>query len=121
MNAGPSRDFPTGDELDPRDDALERLLDRAPLPEPDAWFAARTLALCRSEKQSAQALARIWRWALGGGLGICLAVSLLMTQIAPFENPKVDQHQNVQEAFEIVASMDNSDTESSATSTSWQD
>ncbi len=121
MNAGPSRDFPQGDDLDPRHEAVWRLLERAPLPEPDAWFAARTLARCRSEKQTAISLARIWRWALGGGLSICLAVSLLVAQVAPVQPKKVDQNKTVQEAFEIVASMDNSDTDSSASSSSWQD
>lgn len=120
MNAEPSRDFPKGDDLDPRHEAVWRLLGRAPMPEPDAWFAARTLARCRSEKQASLALARIWRWALGGGLGVCLAVGLLVTQMqVPAE--KVDRHKSVQEAFEIVASMNNSDTDSSASSSSWQD
>jgi len=32
-----------------------------------------------------------------------------------------DQQKNVQEAFEIMASSDNSDTDSSASSASWQD
>jgi hypothetical protein len=121
MNAGPSSDFPPGDDLDPRHDAMWRLLGRAPLPEPDAWFAARTLARCRSEKQVAVSLARVWRWALGGGLGICLAVSLLVSQVSVPQSQQVEQHKNVQEAFEIVASMNNADTDSSASSSSWQD
>ncbi len=94
------------------------------MPEPDAWFAARTLARCRSEKESAVSFGRIWRWALGGGLGICLAVSLLVTQVthvAPAQPQNSDQQKSVQEAFEIMASVDNSDTDSSAASTSWQD
>ena len=123
MNAGPSSDLPQGSDLDPRHEAVWRLLDRAPLPEPDAWFAARTLARCRTEKRAAMSLARVWRWALGGGLGICLAVSLMVaqvTQVAPVQAEKVDQQKNVQEAFEIMASVDNSDTDSAAP-TSWQD
>ena len=130
MNAGPSSDRPHGNEgndLDPRHEAVERLLDRAPMPEPDAWFAARTLARCRSEKQETVSLTRVWRWALGGGLGICLAVSLLVVQVAqvapvaPTQN--ADQQKSVQEAFEIMASSDNSDndTTSSSPTTSWQD
>ena len=68
------------------------------------------------------------RLALGGGLGICLAVSLLVVQVAqvapvaPTQN--ADQQKSVQEAFEIMASSDNSDADSSsssAPSTSWQD
>jgi hypothetical protein len=133
MNAGPSSDrqdgeFHPGSDLDPRHEAVERLLGRAPMPEPDAWFAARTLARCRSEKQQeAVSLTRIWRWALGGGLGICLAVSLLVvqvTQIAPVQSQSADQQKSVQEAFEIMASSDNSDNDAasaSASTTSWQD
>jgi len=132
MNAGPSSDredgkFPQGNDLDPRHEAVERLLARAPMPEPDAWFAARTLARCRSEKQDAVSLTRIWRWALGGGMGLCLAVSLLVvqvTQVAPVPTPNADQQKSVQEAFAIMASSDNSDNDTtapSASSTSWQD
>jgi hypothetical protein len=124
MNAGPSSDLPHGSDLDPRHEAVWRLLGRAPMPQPDAWFAARTLARCRSEKESATSLGRVWRWALGGGLGICLAVTLLVSQVTqttPVQKPNVDQHKSVQEAFEIMASIDNSDTDSSASSTSWQD
>jgi hypothetical protein len=121
MNAGPSSDFPPGNDLDPRHEAVWRVLGRAPLPEPDAWFAARTLARCRSEKPAALSLTRVWRWALGGGLGICLAVSLLVAQVSQVQTEKVDQHKNVQEAFEIVASMDNADTDSSASASSWED
>ena len=130
MNAGPSSDhqggeFHPGNDLDPRHEAVWRLLGRAPMPEPDAWFAARTLARCRSEKQEAVSLTRIWRWALGGGLGICLAVSLLVvqvSQVAPDDQTQnADQQKNVQEAFEIMASNDNSDNDTSSSSTSWQD
>jgi hypothetical protein len=125
MNAGPSSDLPQGSDLDPRHEAVWRLLNRAPMPQPDAWFAARALARCRSEKQTAVSFGRIWRWALGGGLGVCLAVTLLVTQVAqvsPVQKPNVDQQKSVQEAFEIMASIDNSDTDSSvSSSTSWQD
>jgi len=96
------------------------------MPEPDAWFAARTLARCRSEKQETVSLTRVWRWALGSGLGLCLAVSLLVVQVkqvAPVQAPNADQQKSVQEAFEIMASSDNSDndTTSSSPTTSWQD
>ena len=127
MNAGPYSDRPhanEGDDLDPRHEAVERLLARAPMPEPDAWFAARTLARCRSEKQETVSLTRIWRWALGSGLGLCLAVSLLVVQVkqvAPVQAPNADQQKSVQEAFEIMASVDNTDSDSSSASTSWQD
>lgn len=124
MNAGHHSDLPERDDLDPRHEAVERLLGRAPLPQPDGWFTARTMARCRSEKQEAISLARIWRRVLGGGLGICLAVTLVVaqvTQVAPVQTQAADQQKNVQEAFEIMASSDNSDTDSQASSTSWQD
>ena len=128
MNAGPSSDRPEKDDLDPRHEAVERLLARAPMPEPDAWFAARTLARCRSEKLETVSLTRVWRWVLGSGLGVCLAVGLLVVQVkqvaAPVTAPSADQQKSVQEAFEIMASSDNSDndaTSPSASSTSWQD
>jgi hypothetical protein len=54
-------------------------------------------------------------------LGVCLAVTLLVPQVSQVTMEKADPRHNVQEAFEIVASMDNSDTDSSASSSSWQD
>ncbi len=63
----------------------------------------------------------MWRWALGGGLGICLAVSLLVAQIAQVHTEKVDEQKNVQEAFEIMASIDNGSSDSDASSSPWQD
>jgi hypothetical protein len=121
MNAGPSRDIPPGDDLDPRDAALWRLLGRAPMPEPDGWFATRALARCRTEKRAA--FVRVWRWVLGSGLGVCLAVGLLVSQVTQVPTEKVDNQKNVQEAFEIMASIDNSsaDSDSSASPSSWQD
>ncbi|SRR5260221_5352671 len=103
------------DENDP----VWRLLAEAPRPEPDAWFAVRTLARCRSERLRAESgampLVRMWRWALGGGLGLCLAVVLVVAQIHS-ESMSPDKQKNVQEAFEIMASVD-PDSDSS----SWQD
>jgi hypothetical protein len=124
MNAGPSSDFPQGRGVDARHEAVWRLLECAPMPQPDAWFTARTLARCRTDRQEALSLARVWRWALGGGLGVCLAIGLMVAQVghvAPVQAQDPDQQKNVQEAFEIIASSDNSDTDSSASSTSWQD
>ena len=128
MKAGPlpkSRPDLLPEDADP----VWRLLCRAPLPEPDAWFTARTLARCRHEGLGMDAGAGFrahftqnWSWALGGGLGFCLAVVLLGTQSPP-ENEKVaekiDKQKSVQEAFEIMASVD-SDSDSSSPS-SWQD
>jgi len=114
MKAGPppnpSQDM---DENDP----VWQLLARAPRPEPDAWFTARTLARCRNEKTagvSGTRLARIWRWSLGGGLGFCLAMILMVAQV---HSQKVAQQKNVQDAFEFMASFD-ADSDSSP---SWQD
>jgi hypothetical protein len=124
MNAGPSSDFPNGKDVDPRHEAVWGLLERAPMPQPDAWFTARTLARCRTDRRETISLARVWRWALGGGLGICLAIGLLIAQVGqstPVPTQEAVQQKNVQEAFEIMASSDNSDTDSSASSSSWQD
>jgi hypothetical protein len=99
-------------------DAVWSLLARAPMPEPDAWFAARTLARCRTEGRVAvQRFGMIWRWAWGGGIGVCLAVGLMVAQM---HSESVDKQKNVQEAFEIVASMD-SGNDSAPSSASWQD
>lgn len=116
----PAKDVPF-DEHDP----VWRLLGRAPLPEPDGWFAARTLARCRSEGRAALSFFRfspMWRWALGGGLGMCLAVTLLVAQM---HAEQMNKQKNVQEAFEIMASID-TDTDSSlspssSSPSSWQD
>ncbi len=116
---GPFNDPRQDAQLD-ENDPVWRLLGRASLPEPDAWFAARTLARCRHEGQNGGAtvvslprLTRMWRWALGGGLGLSLALVLMVAQI---HSEKVDNQKNVQEAFEIMASID-PDSDSS----SWQD
>jgi hypothetical protein len=119
MNAGPDRTTPQGDDLDPRHDAVWRLLERAPLPEPDVWFAARTLARCRSERPVRVGVWRsLLRWSLGCGIAVCGAVALVTTQI---QSDKVETQKHVQEAFEVVASVDYADTDSSASSTSWSD
>jgi len=126
MKAGSFNDRPQnnrGDEFELENDPLWNLLAQAPRPEPDAWFAARTMARCRNEGlggetsgvTSLSRLARMWRWALGGGLALSMALVLVVTQI---QSEKVDKQKNVQEAFEIMASMD-SDSDSS--SSSWQD
>jgi hypothetical protein len=126
MKAGPPNDSPQNkrlDENDPMNDLVWRLLARAPRPEPDAWFAVRTLARCRHEGSRVESgvgslvrFARMWRWALGGGLALSMAVALVVTQI---NSEKADKQKNVQEAFEIMASID-TDSDSSSSS-SWQD
>ena len=124
MKAGPPNNNPQnmrGDENDLANDPVWRLLAQAPRPEPDAWFAARTMARCRHEGASGMIslsrLARMWRWAIGGGLALSMALVLVMTQV---QTVKVDNQKNVQEAFEIMASID-SDSDSSSSSSSWQD
>ena len=115
FNDGP--DEPLLDDNDP----VWRLLSESPRPEPDAWFAVRTVARCRNEGASLDSavfsLRRAWRWVLGGGLGVCLAIFLTMPHAQPAA-PVPDKQKNVQEAFEIMASLDNSDSSSTPT---WQD
>jgi len=118
-------DDPSQDVLFDEHDPVWRLLGRAPLPEPDGWFAARTLARCRSEGRAAISSFRfspMWRWALGGGMGLCMAMAFLVAQM---HAEQMNKQKNVQEAFEIMASID-TDSDSSVTaspssSSSWQD
>ena len=120
MKAGPN-DSPRDAQLD-ENDPVWRLLGHAPRPEPEAWFAARTLARCRREGRgviSFTGFVRVWRWALSGGLGLGLALMFLVAQI---QSEKIDKQKKVQEAFEIMASVDtDSDSTSTLPSSSWQD
>jgi len=123
MNKGyPSDHDPRLDENDP----VWALLARAPRPQPDGWFTARTLARCRASKPVETArfvLSGLWRWALGGGLSVCLAVALVAPQIHS-RMVEADKKKNVQEAFAIMSSLDTSDTDSSTAAPSsslWQD
>jgi hypothetical protein len=119
--------FPLDDDRAEAGDPVWSLLARSPRPEPDAWFAVRTLARCRHAGVRAESrslsLGRLWRWALGTGLGVGLA-ALLMTTQAPTDTLQSTNQKNVQEAFEIMASM-GSDSDSSpspsSSSTAWQD
>ncbi len=123
MKAGPLNNSPH-DKREDENDPVWNLLARSPRPEPDAWFAARTLARCRNEGAGVDSpawffhLTGIWRWALGGGLALSLALALVVTQV---QTEKADKQKNVQEAFEIMASMDTDTDSSSSTSSSWQD
>ena len=107
------------DENDP----VWKLLAESPRPAPDAWFAVRTVARCRNAGLGFDWLAfrGILRWSLGGGLGVCLAV-LLLAPHTHSQKTSVSK-KNVQEAFEIMASMDTSsaDSSSSSSTSSWQD
>ena len=126
MNAGAPQDPAPNERFDSMDldsDPLFRLLAQSPRPEPDAWFAARTIARCRheglssDERVDARIFVRAWRWALGGGLAAAMAVALLVNSQP---HPATTETQSsVQDAFEIVASVD-SDSDSSSSS-SWQD
>ena len=125
MKAGPPPHDRPGFSPD-ESDSVWALLGRAPLPEPDGWFTARTLARCRHEGLAVDAgagapgrFAQVWRWSLGGGLGLCLAVVLLVAQTHSEKVAEtVDKQKNVQDAFAIMASVD-SDSDSS--SSPWQD
>jgi hypothetical protein len=124
MSAGFLPDDDLRDERTEANDPVWSLLARAPLPEPDGWFAARTLARCRLGSPARHwEPGRLWRWALGTGLGVCLAM-FAITRVHD-ETTVAAHQQNVQAAFEIVASMgDDSDStsdSSSSTPDSWQD
>jgi len=120
------RDHLDLDENDP----VWQLLGESPRPEPDAWFATRTLARCRETGLALEARAiffgsALWRWALGGGLGVCLAVFLLVPQKQAASIAPADQ-KKVQDAFAVLASISPSDADADAdststTSSSWQD
>ena len=122
MKAGPPNDSPQDARLD-ENDPVWRLLARAPRPEPDAWFAARTLARCRHEglrmESGVISFARMWRWALGGGLALSMALALAATHS---HSEKAAKQKKVQEAFEIMASIGaDSDSSITTSSSSWQD
>jgi hypothetical protein len=120
---------------DPRDpqwdanDPLWRLLGESARPEPDAWFATRTLARCRkmssmAEEKVSATISNLWRWALGGGLAVCLAIFLVVPRVSPSQPAPASSQAKVQEAFAIMASIDSSDSDSdssSSSSSSWQD
>ena len=108
---------PQLDENDP----VWRLLEESPRPEPDAWFTVRTLARCRLAEEEPKGLAwkGLWRWMLGSGFGFALAVILMVTHVSSVSVTS-DKKKNAQEAFEIMAAFNSSDTDSTS-STSWQD
>ena len=115
---------------DPREPRLDendpvwRLLEESPRPEPDAWFTVRTLARCRlaetEDEPRGMAWKGLWRWMLGTGLGFGLAVVLMVTHVSSSMSVTSDKKKNAQEAFEIMASLNSSDSDSTS-STSWQD
>ena len=121
MNASPNNDDLQDVQLD-ENDPVWRLLAESPRPEPDGWFAARTLARCRNERLEPArgiSLFHVWRWVLGGGLSVCLAMVFVVGHVQQ-RAMQPDKQQNLQEAFEIVASF-NTDSDSSSSSNSWTD
>lgn len=119
MKANEPDSTPPDARLD-EDDPVWHMLVESPLPEPDAWFAVRTLARCRYAGASVEPrdyfLGGVWRWTLGGGLGICVAVALMLAQI-PAVSPSAQKQQKVQEAFEVMANLDSPDADTSYAST----
>src|ERR1700761_2069147 len=106
--------------LDPTPDPLDRLLGRAPLQQPDAWFTARTMARCRMSEPPGRVsyfrTMRFWgRFALPC-LFLLFAAGLSLQQAHRIHTLKVHHRQDwVREAFEVMAHM-NKDSD-----TSWQD
>jgi hypothetical protein len=98
-------------------DPVWRLLGRASMPRPDGWFTARTLARCRTpERRGGWG---VWRWALGMGLGLAVA-TVAVTRLQ--DEQVVAKQKNVQEAFDIVASVGtDADSSSDSAPTSWED
>jgi len=131
MNESQSNPDPHDSQWD-NNDPVWRLLGESPRPEPDAWFTVRALARCREMSQAAEAQARtslsgLWRWVLGGGLSVCLAIFLMVPRTGPTQSTPADHQAKVQQAFAIMASIDtsnssdsDSDSDSSSSST-WQD
>ena len=103
-------------------DLLDQVLGASPLPEPDAWFTARTLARCRTSRTESRvssfALARFWpRWAVLG-LFVLVSGGLALQQSHRIHTLHVHHQHRVQEAFEVMATM-GKDKDSS--DTSWPD
>jgi len=107
--------------LDPTPDPLDRLLGLSPLPQPDPWFTARTMARCRlsdpaSDRVSFFRTMNFWgRFALPC-LFVLFAGGITLQQAHRIHTLKVHHRQDkVREAFEVMATMDK-DSDSS-----WQD
>jgi hypothetical protein len=105
-------------ETSPESDPLDRLLDLAPMSEPDAWFTVRTLARCRTsgtENHPSLSWSRVWRrWTVAGVFALCL-MGLGAQQINRNLTLKRHHRHSVQEAFEVMKKVSN-DSDSS-----WQD
>lgn len=93
-------------------DPLDRLLLRVPRAKPDSWFTARTLARCRNSTRPGTF--SFWkcfrpRWALGGALAL-LAGGLTLQQFHHSAQLSSRKQLHAQEAFEVLASLDDSDS-----------
>jgi hypothetical protein len=109
MSRPPSAEDPT---LPSHPDPLDRLLLRVPRAEPDAWFTARTLARCRNSSRTGAF--SFWksfrpRWALGGALAL-FAGGLALQGLHQSVRTPSSQQIHAQEAFEVLASFDDSDS-----------
>jgi len=99
-------------------DLLDRLLGLAPLPAPDAWFTARTLARCRMSQPDARPIlswSRVWRsWAAAGVFTLCVA-GFGVQQIHRNHTLRKHHQHSAQEAFEVISTV------SKDSDSSWQD
>lgn len=82
-------------------DPVWKLLERSPLPEPDAWFAARTVARLRREQSRPTWQRRLWMslaWASSTAVVTILAVHFMSVQ------PQPEAHTaKIQEALNFIA------------------
>src|SRR5271154_2937411 len=81
MKVFPFHDEPSedSDRREEANDPVWRLLGESPRPEPGPWVVARTLA--RRREVGAASWRGVLRWAVGGGMGLCLAMVLLARQV----------------------------------------
>jgi hypothetical protein len=98
-------------------DALDRLLDLAPMQEPGPWFATRTLARCLSGRDAAETVPFRWnalftRWALAGAFALFLT-GLGLQQAHRIHTLETHRQQRVQEAFEVMASLGGDESDAS--------
>ncbi len=64
--------------MNDQDELWTLIRDQAPLPDPPAWFAARTLARLRATKPQPLAWVRLPRWIWAGGVAL-VSISLITT------------------------------------------
>jgi hypothetical protein len=111
---GPLRPTEPSESSDP----LDRVLGAAPMPEPDAWFTARTLARCRAsqpDERPAVSWRLVWRrWAVVGIFSLCLA-GFGLQQLHRNHTLRRHHQHSAQEAFEVISQVD------SHSDLSWQD